>query len=196
VAEPLTLRTLAQQPADLRALAREQNPGIRADAAMVKKTETQTALAHREFRPDFNVQYMYQHTGSAFRDYYMATLGITLPNRRRKNAELAEAGERQAQAGKQVETEVQRVLAEVQSQYVQAETSASQLKIYQEGLLPQSEAVFRAALAAYQANRQDFQTLFSSFLDRLDLELQYQRELLEHESALARLESLTGVTIQ
>jgi hypothetical protein len=70
------------------------------------------------------------------------------------------------------------------------------LKIYQEGLLPQSEAVFRAALAAYQANRQDFQTLFSSFLDRLDLELQYQRELLEHESALARLESLTGVTIQ
>ena len=163
---------------------------------MLRKTETQAALAHREFRPDFNVQYMYQHTGSAFRDYYMATVGITLPNRRRKNAELAEATERQTQAARQVETEIQRVQAETRSQYAQAETSASQLKIYEEGLLPQSEAVFQSALAAYQSNRQDFQSLFSSWLDRLDLELQYQRELLEHESALARLEALTGVTIQ
>jgi cobalt-zinc-cadmium efflux system outer membrane protein len=196
IAEPLAVRSLARPPGDLRRLSQENNPGIRTASAMLRKTETQVELAHREFRPDFNVQYMYQHTGGAFRDYYMATLGVTLPNRRRKNAELAEATERQTQTGKQLETEVQRVQAEIQGQYAQAETSARQLKIYQEGLLPQSEAVFRAALAAYQSNRQDFQTLFSAWLERLDLELQYQRELLEHESALARLEALTGVTIQ
>jgi len=196
IAEPLAVRPLATPPGELRRLAQQQNPGIRAANSMLGKTETQAALAHREFRPDFNVQYMYQHTGSAFRDYYMATLGVTLPNRGRKKAELAEATERHTQAGKQAETEIQRVQAEIQGQYAQAETSARQLKIYQEGLLPQSEAVFRAALAAYQSNRQDFQMLFSSWLERLDLELQYQRELLEHESALARIEALTGVTIQ
>jgi hypothetical protein len=50
-------------------------------------------------------------------------------------------------------------------------------------------------MAAYQANRQDFETLLSSFRDALDFQEQYQKELSEHESALARLESLTGVTL-
>jgi outer membrane protein, heavy metal efflux system len=77
-----------------------------------------------------------------------------------------------------------------------AQTSAEQLKIYKEGLIPQAAAELRSALAAYQANRQDFQTLFSSFLDVLDLDLQYQRELAEHETALAKIEALTGVTLQ
>jgi hypothetical protein len=85
-------------------------------------------------------------------------------------------------------------MAEVQEQYVAAQTSAEQLKIFSDGLLPQSEATFRSALAAYQANRQSFETLLSSFLDVLNLQLDYQRELAEHETALARLETLTGVT--
>lgn len=76
-----------------------------------------------------------------------------------------------------------------------SQTSGEQLKIYHEGLIPQAEATYRAALASYQANRQDFGTLLSSFRDLLDFEEQYQKELSEHESALARLESLTGVSL-
>jgi hypothetical protein len=37
--------------------------------------------------------------------------------------------------------------------------------------------------------------LLSSFLDALDLDLQYQRELADHEVALVKLEALTGVTL-
>ena len=74
-----------------------------------------------------------------------------------------------------------------------AQTSEEQLNIYKEGLIPQSDATFRSALAAYQANRQDFQTLLSSFMDVLNLQLEYQRELADHEIALAHLETLTGV---
>ena len=84
-------------------------------------------------------------------------------------------------------------MAEVQDQYVVAQTSAEQLKIYTEGLIPQSKATFQAALAAYQANRQDFQTLLFAFMDVLNLELEYQRELADHETALGQLETLTGV---
>jgi cobalt-zinc-cadmium efflux system outer membrane protein len=73
--------------------------------------------------------------------------------------------------------------------------SEERLKIYNEGLIPQSDATFHAGLAAYQANRQDFETLLSSFLDVLNLDLEYRSEVAEHESALARLERLTGVTL-
>jgi len=152
-------------------------------------------LAHKNFRPDFNVQYMYEHNGSQFRDYYVATFGIRLPNRGRQKAELAEAQQNQLRAQRELDAESQRVLSEVQQQYVLAKTSEERLKIYSDGLIPQSEAAFRSGLAAYQSNRQDFESLLSSFLDVLNLDLEYRSELVEHESALAELERLTGVDV-
>jgi outer membrane protein, heavy metal efflux system len=191
--EPLVARLLTHSASDLLNLAARQNPDVQVKQAMLKKTEAQIALAKKEFHPDFGVQYMYENTDRKFRDYYMASFSITLPNRARRKAELAEAEANRDQADKQLEAEMQRRLAEVQDQYVVVQTSEEQLKIYKEGLIPQSDAAFRSALAAYQANRQDFQTLLSSFMDTLNLQLEYQRELADHEIALAHLESLTGV---
>ncbi len=191
--EPLVARTLNRSGTELSNLARQQNPDVQMQQAMVNKTESQVALAKKEFRPDFGVQYMYENTDRKFRDYYVASFSITLQNRGRRKAELAEAQANHDQANKQLEADVQRRLAEVQDQYVVAQTSEEQLKIYKDGLLPQSEATFHSAQAAYQANRQDFQTLLSSFMDLLNLQLEYQRELADHEIALARLEALTGV---
>jgi len=105
------------------------------------------------------------------------------------------AGPRE-QAKRMLEAEQQRRMAEVQDQFVVAQTSAEQLKIYKEGLIPQSEATLRSAQAAYQSGKQDFETFLNSFLDVLGLQIEYQRELADHETALARLESLTGVDLR
>jgi len=195
VAEPLTERAFLYSSTQLFQLAREQNSNVRVQQSMLSQAQTQVALAHKEFRPDFTVQYMYQNTDRKFRDYYQFTFGVTLPNRGRRRAELAEAQEKQEKATQELQAEMQRQMAEIQQQFVAVETSSEQLKIYKEGLIPQAAATFRSALAAYQANRQDFETLLSSFLDALDLDLHYQRELAEHETALARIEALTGVTM-
>lgn len=195
VAEPLVQRALPYSPSQLFQLAQKQSPQIQVQRAMLSQTQSQVTLAQREFRPDFSLQYMYQNTDRKFRDYYMLTFSLTLPNRGRRRAELAEATEKQESANQELQAEIQKQDADIQQQFVMAQTSAEQLKFYKEGLIPQAAAEFKSALAAYQANRQDFQTLFSSFLDALDLDLQYQRELADHESALARIESLTGVTL-
>jgi len=195
IAQPLTERMLSYTSPQLLQMAREQNPEIQSQQAMLGQAQSQVALAQKEFRPDFSLQYMYQNTDRKFRDYYMVTFGVTLPNRGRRRAELAESREKQERASQELQAAIQRQMAEVQNQFVLVQTSAEQLKIYKEGLIPQAAATFKSGLAAYQANRQDFQTLLSSFLDALDLDLQYQRELAEHESALARIEALTGVTL-
>jgi cobalt-zinc-cadmium efflux system outer membrane protein len=192
--EPLVGRTLAYGASDLFKLAKEQNADVQVQQAMVKKAQSQVEVKKKEFRPDFSVQYMYQNTDRKFRDYYMASFSITLPNRGRRKAELAEAEANRDQANKQLEAEIQQRLAEIQDQYVVAQTSQEQLKIYKDGLIPQSNATFQSGLAAYQANRQDFETLLSSFMDVLNLQLEYQRELADHEMALSRLETLTGVS--
>jgi outer membrane protein, heavy metal efflux system len=195
VAEAFTLRALPHAAAELLQRAREQNPDVHSKQASIQQRDTQVELAHKNFRPDFNVQYTYEHTGSQARDYYMATFGIRLPNRGRQKAELAEAQENQERARQELEAESQRVLSEVQQQYVRARTSEERLKIYSDGLVPQSEATFQSALSAYQSNRQDFESLLSRFLDVLNLDLEYRSELVEHESALAELERLTGVDV-
>jgi cobalt-zinc-cadmium efflux system outer membrane protein len=193
---PLVLRPIPYTASQLMELAKQQNPDIKAQQQMVKQRDSQVELSRKEFRPDFNVQYMWQHTNGDTRDYYMATFGINLPNRSRRKAELAQAEANREQAKRMLEGEQQRRLAEVQDQFVVAETSAEQLKIYKEGLIPQSEATLRSAQAAYQSGKQDFETLLNSFLDVLGLEIQYQRELADHETALAHLEALTGVDLR
>src|SRR5205823_7361353 len=195
VAETLTLRSLPYTAAELLQRARDQNPDVRSKAASIRQQETQVELAHKNFRPDFNVQYTYEHTGSQARDYYMAAFGIRLPNRGRQRAELAEAQQNQERARPELDADSQRVLAEVQQQYVRARTSEERLKIYSDGLVPQSQATFQSALSAYQSNRQDFESLLSGFLDVLNLDLEYRNELVEHESALAELERLAGVDL-
>lgn len=195
VTEPLRERALPANASALLGKVGEGNAEVEVRRQMVQKSEKQTELAHKEFRPDMGLQFMYQNTDRKFRDYYMFTFSVTLPNRGRRKAELAQALEQQQAASAELETEVQRRSAETQDQIVLAQTSAEQLRIYREGLMPQAEATFRAAMAAYEANRQDFETLLSSFLDVLKFEEEYQKELSDHEAALARLESLTGVTL-
>jgi len=195
VAETVTLRTLSYSAAELLQKAREQNPDVHSKQASIRQQETQVELAHKNFRPDFNVSYMYEHTADKFRDYYMATFGIRLPNRGRQKAELAEAQENQERARQELDAESQRVLSEVQQQYVRAKTAEERLKIYSDGLIPQSEATFQSARSAYESNQQDFESLLSGFLDVLNLDLEYRSELVEHESALAELERLTGVDV-
>jgi outer membrane protein TolC len=195
VTEPLRQRALPPDAQELFSRLRENNPEIAAGKSNLSRANKLVELSRKEFKPDFGVQYMYQNTDRRFRDYYMATLTVTMPNRGRRRAELAQALEEQQAAAANVDAETQRRLAEVEEQYRAARLSLDQLKIYREGLMPQARATFQSAMSAYQANRQDFETLLSSFRDVLDFEEQYQKELGEYESALARLESLTGVNL-
>jgi cobalt-zinc-cadmium efflux system outer membrane protein len=195
VAETLTPTFLLYNASQLLQFAQEKNPDVRSKQRMVRREEARAELAHKNFRPDFMAEYMWQHTNSQTRDYYMATVGIRLPNRGREKAEVAEAEQNRELAKQDLQAEVQRALSEIKQQYVMVRSSEERLNIYKGGLIPQADATFRSAMAAYQANRQDFETLLSTFLDVLNLDLQYRNELAEHESALARLERLTGVPL-
>jgi outer membrane protein TolC len=192
--EPLRERPVPEL-SELLQQAGATNPEVAARKAGVDRADKMIELAHKEFRPDFASEYMYQNTDRKFRDYYLFTFTMTLPNRGRRRAELAQALEERRAASAELDAEKQRRMAEVQEEYQTARLSGDQLKIYREGLMPQAEATLQSAMAAYQANQQDFETLLSSFRDVLDFEEQYQKELSVHESALARLESLTGVTV-
>lgn len=196
---PLSETPLAQTYDDLLVATRTQNPDVAAAQQMVEKGKLQVNLARKDFYPDFNVQYMWQRTDPfKYRAYYMLTFGVRVPIYvgRKQKSELAEAEAEREQAHNEYEAQTQQAASELRAEYVTAQQTANLLKIYSQGLGPQSRAEFQAGLAAYQSNRQDFQALLTSFLDVLHLDEDYWQNLAQYETAIARIEQLTGISLQ
>jgi outer membrane protein, heavy metal efflux system len=183
---------------ELLAATKAQNPQIAGAKKMIERQQLQVDLARKDFYPDFNVQSMWQRTDPAqFRAYYMFSVGVRLPvyRGRKQRPELAEAEAELGRSHSELEVQSQQAASELKVQYETAQKTAELLKIYKEGLLPQARAGFQAGIAAYQNNRQDFDSLLSSFLDVLHLDEEYWQNAAEREMALARLEQLTGLSL-
>jgi cobalt-zinc-cadmium efflux system outer membrane protein len=190
---------LVQTYAELLAAAEVQNPEIGRAKKMIEKQSLQVDLAHKDFYPDFNVQYMWQRTDPAqFRAYYMLSVGVRVPiyRSRKQRPELAQAEAEKLRAGSELQAQSQQVAAELRAQYVLAQETTELLKIHREGLSPQSRSEFQAALATYQSNKQDFQALLTAFLDVLRLDEEYWQNVSEYETAIARLEQITGLSLR
>jgi outer membrane protein TolC len=190
---------LVQTYAELLTAAEVQNPEIASAKKMIEKQSLQVDLARRDFYPDFNVQYMWQRTDpTQFRAYYMLSVGVRVPiyRGRKQRPELAQAEAEKLRAGSELQAQSQQVAAELRAEYVLAQQTSELLKIHREGLSPQSRSEFQAALATYQSNKQDFQALLAAFLDVLRLDEEYWQNVAEYETAIARLEQITGLSLR
>lgn len=195
IAETLHVRRVPTPETLVQALA-DKNPELQVNAERISQGHAAVELAQREKKPDFGVQYMWQHTASEFRDYYMATFSIKLPNRSRLRAAEGEAQAKVAQADAEKQARLKQMESDLGEQIAIAQTSEQQLRVYDDGLIPQSEAALNAALAGYSAGKQEYQGLLASFADTIQLAIERERTLAEHESAIARIEGLIGEELQ
>jgi len=196
IPEPLSLTPFTHTAEELQALVVTHNPAVSADTVDVHKQDVQLKSAERESKPDFNIGYTFEQTGGGYRDYYTLTFSMRLPRRKRVEAGVAEAAELLERSKQQLDSQVQQQLAEVQKQYIAVTNTAELLKEYHDGLLPQAEAAYRAEQTSYQAGKETFAPVLSSLLDVLTFEHDSQQALLDHETALARLETLTGAQLR
>jgi len=195
----LTETPLLQSYQELLAAAKAQNPELIASEKMIDKESLQVHLARKDFYPDFNVQYMWQRTDpTQFRAYYMLSFGVRVPiyRSRKQKPELAHAQSEELRARSELEAQSQQVASELRAQYVVAQQTTELLKIHREGLAPQARSEFQSGLAAYQSNKQDFQAVLTAFLDVLHLDEEYWQNLAEYETAIARLEQITGSSLR
>lgn len=196
-AEDLIETPVLYSPDELMAKVRTHNPDVTGEQEMVRKQSLQVEIARKDRYPDFSVQYMWSHRADPFPDYYSLTVSARLPIYRKKklDPELTQATEELNQSRREYESRVQQAYFDVRDQLVSVETASQTLKIYREGLIPQALATFRAGLTSYQTGSQDFQTLLSAYLDVLNFDLEYWKMLADHETAVARIEQLTGVKV-
>ena len=190
---------LVQTYGELLTAAKAQSPELAGAQKTIEKQSLQVDLARKDFYPDFNVQYMWQRTDpTQFRAYYMLSFGVRVPiyRGRKQKPALAQAQSEELRARSEFEAQEQRLASELRAQYVVAQQTAELLKIHRDGLAPQARASFQSGLAAYQSNKQEFQPVLTAFGDVLQLDEEYWQNLANYETAIARLEQITGLALR
>jgi len=184
---------------DLETIALENRPELTAISAAIRQDETRTLLAEKSLKPDYTLSggYMLLPEGSRYRNTYAAELSVTLPwlNRGHHDAEIAEANAIVAARKADYESRRAAVFAEIQESLVRARVAQKLTTLFRDTLRPQTQAVLKATVAAYQADRTDFLNLLDSQNTTLDVELDYIKSASELETRLADLERAVGTQL-
>jgi len=69
------------------------------------------------------------------------------------------------------------------------------MELYETGIIPQATISLESALSGYQVGSVDFLTLLNNLITLFNFELEFYKQLNEHQIALARLEEITGVEL-
>lgn len=185
--------------ADLKRIALENRPELKASEAATRRLETNVRLAEKNYKPDVSVGagYMLMPSGSMNRNGYMAELSFNLPwlNRSKHDSEIQQA---QSEVNVQrAETSAQQavVFQEIQEALIRANTAARLVEIYRDTLRPQAQATLKAASAAYQTDQTDFLNLIDSQNTALDVEYSYYRALAEFDSRVVDIERAIGAPL-
>ncbi|MGH7986160.1 MAG: TolC family protein [Candidatus Binataceae bacterium] len=181
----------------LHTLAMANSPEVKQARELEAKSADSLKLAREGYLPDFTIAYLYEKTGAAFPDYYMATIGVKIPLYfwRKQTPAIEQAGLEKGSAHAQTRAVKLSVLYQARNQLIAIRTTRRVARIYRQGLIPQAQATLASASAAYQVGKVDFQTLLSAEIDVLRLKQQYYRTVADHEIAVAKIQQIIGNTL-
>jgi outer membrane protein TolC len=191
--EPNTIRYSLDE---LYALAAVNDTAVLRNRTMVERSHLAVALARKEFRPDIGVSYMFQQR-SALPSMNGVTVSVNIPifykNKQRQG--VAEASEDLLSAEKMRDNRLNEVKFELKQQYLGAKASERLMTLYSKGVVPQSSLALESSMASYQVGNVDFISLLANFTTLLNYETDYYRQLADYQTALARIEVLTGADV-
>ena len=185
--------TIAHSLDELYTLAATNDTTVLRNQRMVERGRLGIALAQKEYKPDIGVGYMYQQR-SGLPDMNGVTVTVNIPvfYRSKQRQGVAEASEDLISAEKMHDNRLNEVRFELKQQYLAAKASERLLTLYSKGVVPQSSLALESSMSAYQVGNVDFLSLIANFTTLLDYETDYYRQLADYQTALARIESLTG----
>ena len=174
--------------------ATNDSPRVRAGQKIVDARAVGINRSLKDFRPDFGVNLQWQHTGSNFPDYYMATVEVKIPiyYARKQRYALEESYSRLNEAKQNYRSAQQEAIYQVKDHYLAIESSERILNLYKTTLLPQAQLTVDSAASAYEVGNIDFLSLVTNLTNLISLERQYYDEVARHEEAIARLEPVVG----
>ena len=184
---------------ELERIAMEHRPELAGLRKGIGKSQDQALATRLAMKPDFTVAvgYMLMPTGSASRNAYMAELTMNLPalNRERHDGEAKQADGATEVAQADLKARTTTVFLEVRQAQIAIAAAEKRTKVYHDTLLPQADAAFKAATAAYQNNRAEFSSLIDSQNLLLDIQIALYRASANRDAGVADLERAIGTKL-
>ena len=190
----VSAKELSSTLEELYGQARTADPLLRREQAMVQRSEVAVSVAKRDYYPDFSVGYMYQQRPN-MPDMNGMTFGVNIPvfYRTKQREAVRQATEERLSAELSRDNRQNELNFELKQQYLAAQASSQLLKLYSQGVVPQSSLALESSMSAYQVGNVDFLTVLGNFTTLLSYQVDYYREVANYQTAVARIEALVGI---
>jgi outer membrane protein TolC len=181
---------------DLYRLGRQNDPGLHREQQTVERNQLAVNLAQKDYYPDLSVGFMYQQR-PMMPDMYGMTFTINVPvfYKSKQREEVKQATEDRLAAESSRDNQQNELNFELKQQYLAAKASDELLRLFSQGVIPQSSLALESSMSAYQVGTVDFLSVVGNFSTVLNYEIDYYRELANYQSSLARIESMVGVDL-
>lgn len=172
--------------------ARQRNPQLFSEDALLQAAEKNRELTYKNRYPDFAVGVAPVQYGSAIKEWMlMLELNIPLQQSSRRSQEReAEAMLSAALARK--EATANQVLADIAESISGLDAARRTVMTITNSLLPQAELTFQAALASYQNGKVDFATLLDAQRQIRQARQSQIKAQAEGQARLAEIERVLG----
>jgi outer membrane protein, heavy metal efflux system len=166
---------------------------LQREEKMIQRREAAVNAARKEYYPDFTLNGGYYSMGR-MPDMYMfrADFKIPLYYFRKQRAAVTEQSQALAATRRGYEAASQSLSYRIQDDFAMAEASARLADLYGKTVIPQAGLTLESSLAAYEAGKVDFLNVLMNAITIVEYEMNYQEELQNFHTALARLEEMTG----
>jgi len=181
---------------ELYKLARENDPDYQRMQKMVERNQLAMNLAQKDYLPDLNVGYMYQQRPD-MKDMHGFTFTVNIPvfYKSKQQEGVRQAKEEELSASSARDNRQNELYFDLKQNYLAAKASENLLKLFSQGLVPQSSLALESSMSAYQVGNVDFLTLMGNFTTLLNYQTDYYRELANYQTSLARMEAVTGADL-
>lgn len=196
-AEP-SLTTLAGSADELVARAYEKSPEIKSREKMLVAAEAKVRIAQKEYYPDFTLTAGYAAKNKYYDDMWSLTTTINIPiyYRTKQRQAVYEAAAQVEEARNELGALRLMIASSVRDSYSMARTAEKLMELYREGLIPKTRQDFDASLASYSTGRTEAVTVITRLKNLIEYEQAYWTQLVEHEKAVARLESASALSVK
>jgi outer membrane protein TolC len=181
---------------DLYKRARQNDPEYQKMQKMVERNQLAMSLAQKDYLPDLSVGYMYQQR-PMMPDMHGLTFTVNIPvfYKTKQREEVRQAKEEELSAAGIRDNRQNELYFDLKQNYLAAKASDNLLKLFSQGVVPQSSLALESSMSAYQVGNVDFLTVIGNFTTVLNYETEYYRELASYQTALSRIEALTGADL-
>jgi outer membrane protein, heavy metal efflux system len=181
---------------DLYKLARQNDTEYQRMQKMVERNQLAVSLAHKDYLPDLSVGYMYEQR-PLMPDMHGLTFTVNIPvfYKSKQREEVRQATEEGLSAASARDNRQNELYFDLKQNYLAAKASENLLKLFSQGVVPQSSLALESSMSAYQVGNVDFLTVMGNFTTVLNYQTDYYRELANYQTALARMEALTAADL-